>query len=52
MSLPNAGSEIRDTKIVHVDFDPIDKKLFMIDGDTGVIRKCNPDGTEMEVEFH
>ncbi|EFO25858.2 low-density lipoprotein receptor repeat class B containing protein [Loa loa] len=49
LPLPNAASEIRDTKVVHVDFDPIDKKLFMIDGDMGVIRKCNPDGTEMEV---
>ncbi|VDK89540.1 unnamed protein product, partial [Litomosoides sigmodontis] len=49
LPLPHAASEIHDTKVVHVDFDPIDKKLFMIDGDMGVIRRCNPDGTEMEV---
>lgn len=49
LPLPNAASEIRDTKVVHIDFDPIDKKLFMIDGDMGVIRRCNPDGTGMEV---
>uniref|UniRef100_A0A8R1TUT8 EGF-like domain-containing protein n=1 Tax=Onchocerca volvulus TaxID=6282 RepID=A0A8R1TUT8_ONCVO len=46
---PNAASEIRDTKVVHIDFDPVDKKLFMIDGDMGVIRRCNPDGTGMEI---
>ncbi|KAL3982211.1 Low-density lipoprotein receptor repeat class B family protein [Acanthocheilonema viteae] len=49
LPLPNAASEIRDTKVVHIDFDPIEKKLFMIDGDRGVIRRCNPDGTGMEV---
>ncbi|KAK6110508.1 Coagulation Factor Xa inhibitory site family protein [Brugia pahangi] len=49
LPLPNVASEIRDTKVVHIDFDPIDKKLFMIDGDMGVIRRCNPDGTGMEV---
>lgn len=49
LPLPNAASEIRETKVVHIDFDPIDKKLFLIDGDMGVIRRCNPDGTEMEV---
>uniref|UniRef100_A0A158Q8K8 Low-density lipoprotein receptor-related protein 6 n=1 Tax=Elaeophora elaphi TaxID=1147741 RepID=A0A158Q8K8_9BILA len=49
LPLPNAASEIHDSKVVHIDFDPIDKKLFMIDGDVGVIRRCNPDGTGMEV---
>ncbi|VDK36667.1 unnamed protein product [Gongylonema pulchrum] len=49
MPFSNAAPEIRDTKIVHVDFDPVDRKLFLIDGDMGVIRKCNPDGTEMEI---
>ncbi|VDO48415.1 unnamed protein product [Onchocerca flexuosa] len=49
LPFPNAASEIRDTKVVHIDFDPVDKKLFMIDGDMGVIRRCNPDGTGMEV---
>lgn len=51
LPLPHAASEIRDTKVVHIDFDPIDKKLFMIDGDMGVIRRCNPDGTGMEVLY-
>ncbi|CAG9534171.1 unnamed protein product [Cercopithifilaria johnstoni] len=49
LPLPNMASEVRETKVVHIDFDPIDKKLFMIDGDIGVIRRCNPDGTEMEI---
>ncbi|VDN01921.1 unnamed protein product [Thelazia callipaeda] len=49
LSLSTVASEIRDTKVVHIDYDPVEKKLFMIDGDMGVIRRCNPDGTEMEI---
>uniref|UniRef100_A0A915PQD1 EGF-like domain-containing protein n=1 Tax=Setaria digitata TaxID=48799 RepID=A0A915PQD1_9BILA len=49
LPLPSVASEMRDSKVVHIDFDPVDKKLFVIDGDRGVIRRCNPDGTEMEV---
>lgn len=52
MPVVYAGSEIHDTRIMHVDYDPVEKKVYVIDGDAGVIRRFNFNGTEREVSFY
>ncbi|VDM47866.1 unnamed protein product [Toxocara canis] len=48
LPLPYAGADLQEWKIMHVDYDPIDKKLYFIDGEAGVIRRCKFDGSEEE----
>lgn len=51
MLLSYASTNFTDAKIMHVDYDPIEKKLYFIDGDRGVIKRCGFNGTEFEVCF-
>uniref|UniRef100_A0A0M3HPM8 Low-density lipoprotein receptor-related protein 6 n=1 Tax=Ascaris lumbricoides TaxID=6252 RepID=A0A0M3HPM8_ASCLU len=48
LPLPYVSTDTQDWKIMHVDYDPIDKKVYVIDGESGVIRRCKFDGSEQE----
>uniref|UniRef100_A0A915A586 Low-density lipoprotein receptor repeat class B n=1 Tax=Parascaris univalens TaxID=6257 RepID=A0A915A586_PARUN len=48
LPLPYANTDTQEWKIMHVDYDPIDKKVYVIDGESGVIRRCKFDGSEQE----
>lgn len=49
LPLPYVSTDTQEWKIMHVDYDPIDKKVYVIDGESGVIRRCKFDGSEQEV---